>query len=144
MLVESVCQIWKTNPTSHILICTPSNDICNEIALRILNFIKPKDTVEILRLFATSQKHKVIAGTALYDISNYYGPNFKIVHSVTRQYRIVLATLATSGKLAMAKLDPFHFTHLFIDECQCAPEPLSIIPIAGKFSKLYTTSKYNR
>ncbi len=48
-----------------------------------------------------------------------------------RQFRVVVVTLSTAGRLVSAGISVGHFTHVFVDEAGQATEPESLIPLAG-------------
>jgi len=47
------------------------------------------------------------------------------------QYRVLVTTLVTAGKLVSAMFPPNHFQHVFIDEAGQATEPETCIALAG-------------
>lgn len=119
-----------TNPESRILVCAPSNGVADEIALRLLKCLaETGDHSIVLRLYAGSQKRKNIDGK-LRRISYFSDRRAKMVEKICK-HRVVLSTLAISGKIAEAPIGPDHFTHLFIDESESSGETLMLIPIAG-------------
>lgn len=129
-IVETVCQLWKLKPTSHILISTSSNSACNEIASRLLKHIPKTD---IFRLFAGSQARKIdLIDEDVLESSNLEsGDHFYPCLEELYQFRIILCTLCVAGRLGLANIDPWHFSHVFIDECGSATEPEALIPIVG-------------
>lgn len=46
------------------------------------------------------------------------------------KYRIIVSTLTVAGRLLQAKMNPKHFTYLFVDECESATEAYTLLPIA--------------
>ena len=51
--------------------------------------------------------------------------------AVMADYKIIVCTLVTAGKLVSAVFPPSHFTHVFVDEAGQATEPETCIAIAG-------------
>lgn len=129
-IVETVCQLWKLKPKSHILISTASNSACNEIASRLLKYIPNTD---IFRLFAGSQSKKTdLIDEDVLEASNLEsGDHFYPCLEELYQFRIILCTLCVAGRLGLSNIDPKHFSHVFIDECGSATEPEALIPIVG-------------
>lgn len=141
-IVESICQILKTKPNSHILICALSNGTCDEIAARILPYLNKFDATTdvptMLRLYAPTAR-KETAHIDVINMSNYNHKKYPDLNAIYK-YRIIISTLAVTGRLTQAKIKTNHFTHLFIDECESASETVSLIPIAGVCS---STKKIN-
>lgn len=130
-LVEAISQIWKLKPQSNILVTTPSNSACDEIAERLVRYIPPKD---LLRYYSCSaQKRLEDINHLVLQISNFYVDNIEATEylEILRSYRIVLVTLTKSGWLNLAGIDPDHFDYVIVDECGSATEPSTLIPIAG-------------
>ena len=128
-LVEAICQIHKTIPNSRILVCAQSNAACDEIALRLLSYIDNSNlSHNIYRLLAANSKRE-ITDEELLSISNYEISHLPALE-ILKKFRIVISTLFTAGRLAQARIDKSHFTHVFIDECGSATETAALIPIA--------------
>lgn len=72
-------------------------------------------------------------------ISNLQNGEFKLpCWKYLKRYRVVVCTLATAGCLVRARgvdldFDSSHFTHVIIDEAAFTHEPITFIPIAGKY-----------
>lgn len=47
-------------------------------------------------------------------------------------YQVIVCTLTTAGRLSQGKINPKHFSHVFIDEAGSATETQTLIAIAGK------------
>lgn len=96
-LVETITQIWKIKPYSNILVATPSNSACDEIASRLVKYIPPKD---LLRYYSISaEKRKGDMNYTVLQISNFSVDNMDATAylEILRSYRIVLVTLHKSG-----------------------------------------------
>lgn len=136
MIVESIWQLLESNPNNRILVCATSNGSTDEIALRLLAYCAQIPNCQhnsmILRLFAKSRERYYNIDPKLRKISNFNKVNTpKKFLDVISKYRVVFSTLATSGRMMVANLEPNFFTHLFIDESHSANEVHSLIPIAG-------------
>ena len=133
-LVEAVAQIVKLQPGAHILITANSNSACDEIGERLLNFV-PR--YKMYRLYSPSFDNRMPERYArihplLKPISNiknlmHKNPTYEELYN----YKVVIATLVTCGRLITANIDPAHFDYIIIDECASTMEPHSIIPIIG-------------
>lgn len=129
-IVEAIKQIWRCDTGSHILACTPSNSAADLIVKRLLQHI-PK--AEILRINAASrswggipEEIKCVCNFNK-ETRHFYYP----CKADLQKYRIIISTLVTAGRLVSANFPPNHFTHIFVDEAGHAPEPESLIAIAG-------------
>lgn len=94
---------------------------------------------DCLRLFASSTENNVDKGSTLYKVSNFSqgGKNSYIfVADLIRRSRVVLSTLAVSGRIALTNLEKSFFTHIFIDECHASGEAMTLVPIASICSSL--------
>lgn len=111
-----------------ILVCAQSNAACDEIAERLRKFYGPE---QIFRMYATLQRTDKINSSIL-DISNVFDGYIEYPPlNYLYKFRVVICTLATAGCLTRAQCNAQHFCYVFIDECASAPEPLSLVPIAG-------------
>lgn len=130
-LVEAIAQIIvKNNPNEHILVCATSNSACDEIAKRLLLL---NSTNDVFRLFSRSIEQKtdtvpniVLQNSNLSKRQHYY-PSLQIIYS----HKVIVCTLATAGRLAQGKINPLHFSHVFIDESGSATESETLIAFAG-------------
>ena len=133
-LVEAVAQIVKLQPGAHILITANSNSACDEIGERLLNYV-PR--YKMFRLYSPSFDNRMPERYArihplLKPISNikhalHKNPSYEEIYN----YKVVIATLVTCGRLITSNIDSSHFDYIFIDECASTMEPHSIIPIIG-------------
>ena len=55
----------------------------------------------------------------------------KIVNNFSPNFRIVVTTVVTAGRMHTAGCPPDHFTHIFIDEAGHAMEPEALVAVAG-------------
>lgn len=126
-LVASILNIVKTSD-ENILVCTQSNAACDEIAVRLKDFL---DESVMFRMYAASKDMDEV-DKSIITFSNYYGNELKYPPMrYVYKYRVVICTLATAGCLVRANCNPNHFNYVIIDECASAVEPITLIPIAG-------------
>lgn len=52
-------------------------------------------------------------------------------------FQVIVCTLTIAGRLSQGKIDPKHFSHIFIDEAGSATETQTIIAVAGNFRLLF-------
>jgi helicase MOV-10 len=130
-IVEAICQLCKVDTNNRILVTAQSNAACNEIADRLIKYLKPE---EMYRMFSKSNTASVrkAGNDKLLRVSNmasrkHLYPTWDELY----EYRVVICTLCTAGSLQLAGINTKHFTHVFIDECASATEPSSLIAIAG-------------
>ncbi|XP_073471824.1 putative helicase MOV-10 [Aquarana catesbeiana] len=129
-VVEAIKQVVKNIPNSHVLACAPSNSASDLLCQRLMKHIDKKD---IYRLLASSRDFRSVpedikpccnwnAGKEDYE--------YPSKHRLT-QYRVIITTLVTAGRLTSANFPSGHFTHVFIDESGHAVEPESVTAVAG-------------
>ncbi|GAB0097442.1 uncharacterized protein DMENIID0001_130790 [Sergentomyia squamirostris] len=130
-LVESVCQLWKQQPNSSILITAQSNAACDEIAIRLLKYLPSCD---IMRIYSKVKERDLMTmDPDLLRVANTKG-DFRIYYPPLKtiyQLRIVICTISMAGKFVQARINTNHFTHVFIDESGCCTESQTIVPIVG-------------
>lgn len=132
-LVEALKQICHIIPSSHILVLAPSNSASDLLAERLLEHLMPS---QIFRMYATSVNPNKVS-KKLMKCCN-YKPNdrsfFFPACEKLQKYKVIVSTLATSGKLVSAKMPLNHFTHVFVDEAGHSLEPECLIPVVGLMS----------
>ncbi|XP_064457734.1 putative helicase MOV-10 [Ornithodoros turicata] len=132
-LVEAMKQVFHLIPSSKILVVAPSNSAGDLLAERLLEHLMPS---QIFRMYSSSLNPARVSKKLL-KCCNYI-PNMKTfwfpARSKLEGYRIIVATLATGGRLVSADFPLNHFTHIFIDEAGHALEPECLIPIVGLMS----------
>uniref|UniRef100_A0A7N8WR99 RNA helicase n=1 Tax=Mastacembelus armatus TaxID=205130 RepID=A0A7N8WR99_9TELE len=114
-LVEAIKQIEKTKPLCHILACAPSNSATDLLCTKILDHV---DERKVHRMYATSRDPH-------WD-SYVFGPKEELM-----EYKIIVTTLFTTGRLVTGGIPAGHFTHIFVDEAGHATETECLIPLAG-------------
>jgi len=129
-IVESIKQVWRYFHNCRIIATGPSNAVVDLLTRRLLEHIPKR---HILRIHAASRDWNSVP-SQIQNVSNY---NFKegcyYYPSLDElcNYKIILCTLVTAGRLVTAQFPPKHFSHVFVDEAGNSLEPESIIPIAG-------------
>lgn len=139
-LVEAIAQIYKQNEKSdHILVCATSNSACDEVAKRLLKTIPSN---QIFRMYAksanTSDATSELIAASNFSKRVHYYPVLKILY----QYKIVICTLTTAGRLSQAGINTKHFSYIFVDESGSATETQTLIAIAGKLRFKYQIHRY--
>lgn len=132
-LVEALKQVCHQIPTSNILVVAPSNSASDLVAERLLEHLAPS---QIFRMYSANLSPSRVSRKLL-KCCNYL-PDRKCFSFPSKgklqKYRVVIATLATSGKLVTAEMPLNHFSHVFVDEAGHALEPECLIPIVGLMS----------
>nr|XP_029731597.1 helicase MOV-10-like [Aedes albopictus] len=129
-LVEAIGQIYLHRPQANMLVVAPSNFAANEITSRILNVIPEK---HVFRYFSMRCRRNVDnIDEQILQVSNMADKEFELpFYEDIYLARIVVATLATSGRLVQAKIKEKHFSYVIVDECGSAKEITSLVAIGG-------------
>uniref|UniRef100_A0A3P9KB63 RNA helicase n=1 Tax=Oryzias latipes TaxID=8090 RepID=A0A3P9KB63_ORYLA len=129
-LVEAIKQIEKFQTCCHILACAPSNSAADLLCTKILEHV---DRHKVYRMYATSRDPKLVPDY-LKDVSNLVGECYEFPSKETlMEYKILVTTLLTAGRLVSGAIPVGHFTHVFVDEAGHAVETECLVPIAGLF-----------
>lgn len=132
-LVEALKQICNLIPSSRILVVTPSNSACDILAERLIDHMTPS---EIYRMYSPSVDPSKMS-KKLTKVSNYNHSTKTFVFPSAdnlMKYKVIVSTLACSGKLVSADFPLNHFTHIFVDEAGQCLEPECLIPVVGLMS----------
>ncbi|KAJ7370129.1 Helicase MOV-10 [Desmophyllum pertusum] len=132
-LVEAIKQVHSLIDSSFILACAPENSAADLLAERLLDHV---DKGKLLRMYAASRPWDFVPqklrdarvvnmDSVLHDVF------YPSKEDLMRNYRIIVTTLVTAGRLVSAVFPRAHFTHIFIDEAGHATEPES--PITQKY-----------
>ncbi|KAI7807754.1 putative helicase mov-10-B.1 [Triplophysa rosa] len=129
-MVESIKQVNKSGDKVHILACAPSNSACDLLCERLLGFV---DGHHLYRLYASSRDSSSVPKKLLKHSNwNESEQSFTLPSAkAMMDYRVVVVTLVTAGRLVSGGVAKGHFTHIFIDEAGQAVEPECVIGIAG-------------
>lgn len=146
VIVETVTQIVHKKDRARILVTCQSNSACDEIGIRLLNFLP---TVKVFRHYAYhyfktrfSDRFSKDPRNKNYNRDNYFerlSQNSTInAHDKTYltptvenflKFKIVIATMTTIHHLKRRYGLAGHFDFIFVDECCAAIEPECLIPI---------------
>uniref|UniRef100_A0AAY4B674 RNA helicase n=1 Tax=Denticeps clupeoides TaxID=299321 RepID=A0AAY4B674_9TELE len=127
-IVEAIKQLERTLTSTHILACAPSNSASDLLCEKVLEHVDPH---KVYRLYASSRDPKTIP-EALKDNCNLVDEDFVFpCKEVLMEYKILVTTVVTAGRLVSGGLPKNHFSHIFVDEAGHAVEPETIIGVAG-------------
>lgn len=137
-LVALIQQIVRTT-SDNVLVCAMTNAACDLITENLLDILYAG---ELFRLYSTSTKSFSVSPRILKvanfrkEKSKYVMPKMYPSLYYLYKFRVVVCTSSMAGLFTRARCSPNwsvnHFSYVIIDECGCAPEPISLIPIAGK------------
>ncbi|XP_042321796.1 helicase MOV-10 [Sceloporus undulatus] len=132
-MVEAIKQVLHCIEGSHVLACAPSNSACDLLCQLLKQHLEKR---AIYRMNASSRDY----GTVPEDIKPFCNwdktkrcPVFPPKKEL-QNYRVIITTLVTAGRLVSADFPPGHFSHVFIDESGHAVETESLVAIAGILS----------
>ncbi|KAE8623124.1 hypothetical protein XENTR_v10005508 [Xenopus tropicalis] len=129
-LVEAIKQVVKCIPNCHVLACAPSNSASDLLCERL---IKHLDQGQIYRIIASSRDFRTVPENIKpccnwdKDKESFVFPSKHYL----KNYKVIITTLVTAGRLASANFPRGHFSHVFIDEAGHAVEPECVTAIAG-------------
>ncbi|XP_071375982.1 putative helicase mov-10-B.1 isoform X2 [Centroberyx affinis] len=129
-LVEAMNQINRTEPSACILACAPSNSACDLLCERLIVHMDPH---RVYRVYASSRDPNTVPKHLLkycnWDESqdSFVFPQKEIL----MQYKVIITTMVTAGRLVSGGIPSGHFTHVFVDEGGQAVEPECVIAVAG-------------
>jgi helicase MOV-10 len=127
-LVESILQIWNSTLDSKILACAPSNTAADLLVQRLSKHI---GTNEMIRLNSSNRNKDSVPSNVLPYCPVERNTGAFVIPSadVMREFRVVISTCVTSGRLHILGLSRGEFTHIFVDESGQAMEPECLVPI---------------
>ncbi|KAJ8258035.1 hypothetical protein GJAV_G00192420 [Gymnothorax javanicus] len=133
-VVEAIKQVHKMSSSAHILACAPSNSAADLLCERTLQ--NGVDHRHIYRLYAESRDPREVPESLLgccnWDDSE---DGFVFPSKETlMEYKVLVTTVVTAGRLVCGGLPRGHFSHIFIDEAGHALEPECIIGLSGLLS----------
>uniref|UniRef100_A0AAY4B686 RNA helicase n=1 Tax=Denticeps clupeoides TaxID=299321 RepID=A0AAY4B686_9TELE len=121
----TIVEAIKTLTSTHILACAPSNSASDLLCEKVLEHVDPH---KVYRLYASSRDPKTIPE----DNCNLVDEDFVFpCKEVLMEYKILVTTVVTAGRLVSGGLPKNHFSHIFVDEAGHAVEPETIIGVAG-------------
>uniref|UniRef100_UPI0037E9C988 putative helicase mov-10-B.2 isoform X2 n=1 Tax=Semicossyphus pulcher TaxID=241346 RepID=UPI0037E9C988 len=130
-LVEAIKQIEKREASCHILACAPSNSAADLLCKKILDHV---DRNKVFRMYASSRDPKYVP-EEIKDCTNLVGECYLFpAKEKLMEYKIMVTTLLTAGRMISGNIPAGHFTHMFVDEAGHAIETECIVPLAGLLS----------
>ena len=111
-ITEAIKQIWKNQNAANIIAAAPSNSAADLLASKLLKLV-PKS--QIIRFYARSRLARQVP-EEMKSISRFHASHEDDSLEALKQYRIIVVTLVSAGKLASLGFPSDHFSHLFIDE----------------------------
>ncbi|MFT7802282.1 putative helicase MOV-10 isoform X3 [Arapaima gigas] len=130
-LVEAIKQVEKRYPSAHILASAPSNSASDLLCERLLAHV---DAHKVYRMYSSSRNPADVP-VKLLDCCNWDEDQDGFVYpskETLMQYKILVTTALTAGRLVTGGFPRDHFTHIFVDEAGHAPEPECIVGMAGE------------
>uniref|UniRef100_A0A671WXE7 RNA helicase n=1 Tax=Sparus aurata TaxID=8175 RepID=A0A671WXE7_SPAAU len=124
-VVEAIKQIEKNQASCHILACAPSNSAADLLCKKILDHV---DEHKVFRMYASSRDPNLVPEEFKTRVWECY--EFPAKEKLM-QYRIMVTTLLTAGRLVTGDIPEGHFTHIFVDEAGHAVETECLVPLAG-------------
>ncbi|KAM9409052.1 putative helicase mov-10-B.1 [Pholidichthys leucotaenia] len=132
-LVEAMNQVCRADPLAHILACAPSNSACDLLCERLTVHM---DRHQVYRMYASSRNPNSVPSN-LRKYCNWDESADVFVFpkkKVLMEYKIIVTTLITAGRLVSGEIPVGHFSHIFVDEAGQALETECVIAIAGLLS----------
>lgn len=137
-LVALIEQIVRTT-NDNVLVCAMTNAACDVITEYLIDILNEG---EFYRLYSISARHFNVSQRIL-KVANFRFENNKYVMPkkypslfYLYKFRVIICTSTMTGLFTRARIgrdwSAEHFQFIVIDECACAAEPISLIPIAGK------------
>lgn len=126
-ICEAVVQIHKTIPESRILVCTPTNNMC-DILVKILWKNIPES--EIFRANAAFREKDEVPEDILpycpYEGEHFVCPPLKEL----KNYKVILTTYVSSFRLHSKGIRAGHFSHIFLVDASSVIEPEAMVVLA--------------
>ena len=121
-------QVWRRKSESRLLICAPSNNAADLLAVKLIEHVPPG---QMLRPLPRSRQDQPI-DKAIECICT-----FRPVNAMDfMAKRIIITTLSSASKLYRGGLQKSFITHVFVDEAGQATEPETLLAIAGVIGPL--------
>ncbi|XP_036388728.1 putative helicase mov-10-B.1, partial [Megalops cyprinoides] len=130
-VVEAIRQVHKADPSAHILACAPSNSAADLLCERMQG--AGVDARNVFRLYASSRDIESVPAVLL-GCCNWDEDQCAFVFpskETLMEYKVLVTTVVTAGRLVSGGLPRGHFSHIFVDEAGHAVEPECIIGMAG-------------
>uniref|UniRef100_A0AAR2L8C5 RNA helicase n=1 Tax=Pygocentrus nattereri TaxID=42514 RepID=A0AAR2L8C5_PYGNA len=117
-MVEAIKQVEKCILDAHILACAPSNSAADQLCEKLLQHV---DSHKVYRMYALSRSPDQACCNLKGEV--YEFPSKEEL----MQYKILVTTVFTAGRLVTGGLPVGHFTHIFVDEAGHAVESEVIV-----------------
>ncbi|XP_028854584.1 putative helicase mov-10-B.1 isoform X2 [Denticeps clupeoides] len=129
-LVEAICQIYKSSHSAHILACAPSNSASDLLCERLKKYV---DARHLFRICASSRDPGTVSKNLLKHCNWDERQDCFVfpAKETVINFRIIVSTLLTAGRLVSGGIPAGHFTHIFVDEAGQTAEPECMVGIAG-------------
>uniref|UniRef100_A0AAR2JEJ9 RNA helicase n=1 Tax=Pygocentrus nattereri TaxID=42514 RepID=A0AAR2JEJ9_PYGNA len=123
-MVEAIKQVEKCILDAHILACAPSNSAADQLCEKLLQHV---DSHKVYRMYALSRSPDQVP-LSLRACCNLKGEVYEFPSKEElMQYKILVTTVFTAGRLVTGGLPVGHFTHIFVDEAGHAVESEVIV-----------------
>ncbi|KAI1280770.1 putative RNA helicase armi [Halotydeus destructor] len=116
-VVETILQVFKNFPHSHVIACAPSNACVDLIALKLVNSGIISSKKDMVRLIAHHRLDRIPAELDAYAVES-SGSSPEWINA-----RIIVSTCGSVGQLMDLTKRAGFFTHCFLDEAAQATEP---------------------
>jgi helicase MOV-10 len=136
-MVEAILQIYQSQPNTNILVASATNSACDTITSYLLKY---KEIIEndILRLYGEMvlRDHEQL-DPGILAISNIQNGEHRFPSlNYLCNFRIIIATMTSCGRLLQGGMPKDFFTHVFIDECGSVRETTALIPMCEYLKSL--------
>lgn len=146
-VVELIMQLFFLDPTTRLIVATPSNSAANLFTEALIKSEQFRDPHDFIRFVSNNQLEKKLIpdyllkycgtiSTAADDradqVETFFaesGIRMNCTKSKIANYRICIGTLSCFGALMHMKFPSDHFTHVIVDEAGQSTEPETLIPI---------------
>lgn len=148
-VIELIKQIFTLDPTTNIIVATPSNSAANLFTTALIASEMFRNPLDFVRLVSNNQVEKNLIPDylqrycATVSIATENNRRKKELHVIeaselrknltkfeVMNYRICIATVSCFGSLMQMKFSEDHFSHVIIDEAGQSTETETLIPIS--------------
>ncbi|KAM7470149.1 hypothetical protein LguiA_008332 [Lonicera macranthoides] len=125
---EAILHIFRTTPSSRILICAPLNSTCDMVMRSLKKEIPESDMFRANAAFREVDGVPIdILPSCLYKGECFSCPSLKEL----KKYKVILSTFMSSFRLHGEGIVAGHFSHIFLVDASCATEPETLVPLAN-------------
>ena len=128
VVCEAVIELYKTFKESRILICAPTNHICDELTRSLRKKIPESDTFRANAAFREVDRvpTDILPSCPIKDECFTCPPLAKL-----RKFKIILSTFVSSFRLYNEGIPAGHFSHIFLVDASSTTEPEATIALAN-------------